>query len=212
MTKPVRTALLFASCITLLAGCREPVVTQPPPDTFLVTEVSGTLTPWSAGEAFVTLSAGYAVTSGSDPATDRLELAPPLYQSSVSADGTFRTELSVPLESSFMPLGCTGAEPDIARLSSVVAATVAAPTTEAETIGFYNLGDPQGSGKRGLWLYIKGAYKAKTSCASSATSGLSAIDLTLAPGWNQVLASFTENGVVLTSGAIPDAFIWAEYF
>lgn len=211
MPKHIRLVLILTLCGVTLAGCREPAVTDPPkptPKTFPVTEISGTLTPWASGEAFITVTGGYSASSGPD--TDVLELAPPLYKSKVSADGAFRIELSAPDENAFAPLGCTAADPEIAGLGSVIASTTEAPTASAEVIGFYNLGDPQGSGKRGFWLYVKEAYEAKATCAANSQTGLSAVDVTLAPGWNQVITSFTEDGVVLTSGAIPDTFVWSE--
>ncbi len=215
MLRGTRLALLLTCCTTILAGCREPVVTKPPeqlPGTFPVTEISGMLTGWSAGEAFITLVAGYSASVGSNPDSDTLELAPPLYKSNVSTGGAFRIELSAPDESTFIPLGCTAADPKAAFLISIVASAVTTPTTSAEVVGFYNLGDPQGSGKRGAWIYVTDAYKSKATCVVGSQTGLSAVDITLAPGWNQVITSFTESGTVLTSGAIPDSFVWSEYF
>ena len=224
MEKYVRTVLLLISSAVILTSCRqpEPPVTppvetpQPPPvetpKTFPATEISGTLLNWPGGEAFVTLTGGYSETSTGDPDVGGVELVAPLYQGPVSSDGTFRVELSDPDPATLVPLGCNASDPEIAFLGVAVASNVPTPTQGSEVLGYYSNGDPQTLGRRGGWLYVAEAYDAEASCEAASQSGLDSIDLTLAPGWNQVVYSFTEAGANLTSSAVPDAFIWGDFF
>lgn len=213
MPQAVRATLLLLAFAMVFSGCRR---TAPPtearPDTFPATEISGVLTNWSGGEAFVTLTGGYSVSSTDDPDVDVVELSTPSYQGPVSPEGTFQVELSAPDPATLNPLGCTAADPEIAFLGVGVASSVPTPTRGDEVFGFYSAGAPQMPRRLGGWLYVAEAYQAEASCTAAAQTGLSRIDLTLAPGWNQVIVSFTETGTVLTSGAVPDAFVWSEYF
>jgi len=213
MTTAARTTFLLFACATIFSACRraEPPV-EAPPGTFPATEISGTLTNWPGGEAFVTLTGGYSVSSTEDPDVDEVELSPPLYRGLISAEGTFQVELSAPDPATLMPLGCTASEPEIAFLGSAVASSVPVPETSGDVLGIYGVGDPETLGRRGVWLYAEAAYQATTTCTAAAQTGLSSVNLTLAPGWNEVILSFTETGTVLTTGALPDTFIWAEFF
>lgn len=217
MIKAIRTIFLLASCSVVFSGCKQPepppkppVVEPPPPDTFPATEISGTLINWSGGEAFITLTGGYSETVMED--LDEVELTSPLYQGSISADGAFSIELSAPDVSTLVPLGCTASDPNIAGLLFAVVSSVATPTATGEVLGVYGRGDPQTLGQQGIWLYVAEAYEAESTCTTTSQTGLSSIDLTLAPGWNQVIFSSTATGTVLTSGAVPDTFIWSEFF
>lgn len=219
MTKTLRVTLLLLACAAVLAGCKQPepppppppVEEPPPPTTFPATEVSGTLTGWSEGEAFVTLTGGYSSTSTDDPDIDGLELAPPLYPGLVAADGTFRVELSAPDPTALTPLGCDASDPNIAGLIFAVASSVATPTSTAEVFGLYSKGDPETSGKQNIYLYVAEAFQAKATCTRTVETNLSSIDLTLVPGWNQVILEYTDVGnAILTSGTVPDTQSWSE--
>ena len=207
--KLLRTVLLGLSAL-VLAGCRQP---EPPvvpePVTFPTTEISGTLSNWAGGAAFVTLTAGYSSTSG--PEGEVLELTEPLYPGAVSAEGAFKIALTVPAEGGFFVLGCTATDPAVAQLSLAAASNVATPIESDELLGFYASSDPSMPGRQGAWLYVKEAYRAKTDCTVGLQTGLAAIDLTLAPGWNQVIVNLVGTTVTLTSGAVPDTFVWSTF-
>lgn len=221
MTKAVRIVLLLVLCAAVLAGCKQPepppppppppVEKPPPPSTFPVTEVSGTLAGWSEGEAFVTLTGGYSSTSTDDPDVEGLELVPPLYPGSVAADGTFLVELSAPDPATLIPLGCNASDPNIAGLTFAVASSVVTPTTTDEVFGLYSKGDPAASGKQNIYLYVAEAFQAIATCTQTMETNLSNIDLTLAPGWNQVTLEYTDVGnAILTTEPVSDTQNWSE--
>ena len=68
---------------------REPVIPPVDPTVFPVSEISGTLPNWTAGEAYVTTSVGLFRSSSTEP-EDEIGIGPPTFQSTtLSANGNF---------------------------------------------------------------------------------------------------------------------------
>ena len=210
--------LLFVSLAVGVAGCRQtaPPIGEPPvapPKT----EISGTLTGWAGGAAFVTMAGRLSVTvvGGSEGSgLEDLNLYPPLYQGTItiSSAGTFSVELSEPAPATLAPLGCTADDPNVVSVSFAVASNAATPPTGDEALGIYVNADSKRLARQGLWLYSAAAYEAKATCTAQAQMALTSIDVALKKGWNQVVGTSSDAGIILTSQPIPESFVWLEPF
>ena len=213
-----RTASLIAPALLtfLLTACPRatpPVVPEPQlpatpdPVTFPVTAVSGTIPNWTAGEAYLTLAAGYS--ESSTPEGEEVTLVPPLDQAPLSATGAFTVPLEVPATAELVTLIC-GADPyQVGVLGGAVVSSTPEPTRIDEVLGFYTLGPGDSLVTNAAWVYSAEAQTIDASCTLLG-SNPAAVKLTLVPGWNQAILTQGEL-VRLESGAVPASFVWSEF-
>ncbi len=211
-----RTASLIVPALLtfLLTACPQatpPVVPEPPvtpdPVTFPVTEISGTIPNWTAGEAFIALTSGYGATSTPEGVED-VTLYPPIYQTTLSAEGAFTVSLGMPAASERTTLTCGGQAYSLGSVGSAIVSTTPRPTQLGEFVAAYTLGPLDNQARNAAWLYSENALELDTVCAVLGRSV--SVKLTLEPGWNQVVAT---DGTLprIESGVVPTSFVWSEF-
>lgn len=112
-------ALLFL--LTACPASNTPELPGPPetptPTTTAISTISGKLDGWTRGEAFITLTGGYAVDGDSEGET--LTMSEPNYTGALKTDGTFAVDVAEkPVEASLLqPMGCKADTPNFAVLA-----------------------------------------------------------------------------------------------
>lgn len=220
-----RVTLLVLSLALALGGCRQatvpedpttpPVSPIPPDNTPAERVISGTLTGWNAGEAFVTFPGGgfgfSIISDGENTSVEDIDLRPPLFQGTVAADGSFSVTLRSPDPSELIPFECTEDGPNVAAAGIAVTSSVANPTQGEEIVGIYSYADTGSIERRAGWLYVAEPYEAEETCTPvEGQEGTTRIDLSLETGWNEVVSTATGLDSVLTSEPIPDTFVWID--
>lgn len=203
----VLTFVLTACPQTVTPPPQPPVTPNPDPTTFPVMAVSGTIPNWSGGEAYLTLAAGVGVSS--TPEGEEVVIAPPVYQTALSATGAFTVQLAAPAAAELIALTCGTETYTLGLLTGAVVSSVPEPTQADEFLGAYTLGPPDSLVTDAVWVYSAEAHEIDASCTLPSSSP-AATKLNLVPGWNQAILTGGK-GARLESGAIPTSFIWSEF-
>jgi hypothetical protein len=204
--------VLVAFLSLLLSACpasEPPITGEPPEEEPAEFEVSGTLVGWTEGEAYITLTGGYASSSG-DPETDGVQLSEPTYGSTLSSDGSFSVTLTEPNQAELLQLTCEDGVHPIGFLLLGVVSSVPEPTENEEVLGDspYTLGPPNSLVENAAWLYSEEALELDGAC--SLDGSVAEVDLDLAPGWNTAILTVGSQ-VRLESSEIPETFVWSQF-
>lgn len=206
------TSIVVAVLTLFLTACPQtvtPPVTPPPdPTTFPVSEISGAIPNWTAGEAYVTLASGYSETFTEDG--EEIVIVPPAYQTTLSAIGNFTVLLEKPEASELLLLTCGGETYPLGFVSLAVASSTPQPAQSSEVFGIYTLGPPDNAAQDAVWLYSERALELNAACSLADDSSPVAAKLKLVPGWNQAVLTFGEPAR-LESAPIPETFIWSQF-
>ena len=166
---------------------QKPVTPPTDPTVFPVSEVSGTLPNWTAGEAYVTLASGLSVGS-TEP---EVMLGSPTYGTTLSAEGNFTVSLGVPAASDLLTLTCGAKTYQLGLLTDAVVSSVPEPTQAEEFLAAYNLGPSDNLVTNAVWVYSAEAFELDTTCTLPGSSSAT-VKLKLIPGWNQTLLTYLD--------------------
>ena len=186
---------------------REPVTPPVDPTVFPVSEISGTLPNWTAGEAYVTTASGYF--ESSTDAGGEIGISPPTFQSTVSATGAFTVPLQKPADSALVPLVCGSKTYSLGFLALAVVSSTPQPTQPSEVFGTYTLGPIDSPTRDAVWFYSASDLELNTTCTLFGSSP-AAVKLNLVPGWNQAILTYGEEAR-LESAPVPTSFIWSKF-
>ncbi len=146
-----------------LTACPEsalPPVTPPAdPTVFPVSEISGVIPNWTAGEAFVTAASGYG--SSSDGSEETIDVTPPTFQGTLSETGAFTIPLQEPAESELFPLTCDAETYALGFVTLAVVSSTPQPTQPDEVLDVYTLGPIDSATQDAVWLCSGGELDLK---------------------------------------------------
>ena len=207
------TLAIFASLL-LLTACPQTSTPTPPvtppadPTVFPVSEISGSLPNWTAGEAFVTVASGYGSTS--DPTGEKIDILPPTFQATVSAAGAFTVPLQKPDDAALMPLTCGSEVYRLGYLTLAVVSSAPQPAQGSEVLGIYMLSPTDPLAQDAVWVYSATDLELDTTCTLPGSNIPATVKLKLVTGWNQALLTYGE-GARLESGPVPESFVWSQF-
>ncbi len=210
-----RFSFLFAPLALFLTACPQtstptpqPPVTPPAdPTVFPVSEISGSIPNWTAGEAYATVASGYS--ESSTDAGDEIDISPPTFQGTLSTNGTFVVPLQKPEDAALVPLVCDGETYQLGFISLMVVSSTPQPAQGSEVLGVYTLGPTDSPIQNTVWLYSASDLELNTTCTLPGSSPV-ATKLKLVPGWNQAVLTLNPDAR-LESGSVPKSFVWSQF-
>ena len=188
---------------------QKPVTPPADPTVFPVSEISGTFSDWTGGEAYITLTSGFSVGSGGNGNEPEVILGPPTYGTTLSANGNFTVSLGVPAASDLVPLTCGAETYPLGLLTDAVVSSVPEPKQAEEFLTSYTLGPSDSLTTNAVWVYSAKALELDTTCTLPGSSPAT-VKLKLVPGWNQALLTYGEEAR-LESAPVPTSFVWSEF-